>query len=108
MYLGRRVKARPEREFICRKAEVKLPLIVLRTCTCGVISHLYRNKLDVTERREGGPGGEGPLGAPPPTPLGPVKELFSGGFSAAYRGTIKCNFTAASQAGKGAFSAYFR
>ena len=37
-------------------------LIVLRTYTCGVISHLYRNKLDVTKRGEDGPGGEGPGG----------------------------------------------
>ena len=39
-----------KREFVCRGAEFKLRLIVLRTCTCGVISHLYRNKLDVAER----------------------------------------------------------
>ena len=51
-----------KREFICRGAEVKLRLIVLRTCTCVVISHLYRNKLDVAERGEEGPGGEGPGG----------------------------------------------
>ena len=39
-----------KREFVCRGAEFKLRLIVLRTCTCGVISHLYRNKVDVAER----------------------------------------------------------
>ena len=49
-----------KREFVCRGGEVKLRLIVLRTCTCGVISRLYREKLDVAERGEGGPGGEGP------------------------------------------------
>ena len=27
-------------------------LIVLRTCTCRVISHLYRNELNVAERGE--------------------------------------------------------
>ena len=48
-----------KREFVCREAEVKLRLIVLRTSTYGVISHLYRNKLDVAETGEGGPGGEG-------------------------------------------------
>ena len=42
-----------KREFVCRGAEFKLRLIILRTCTCEVISHLYRNKLDVTEREEG-------------------------------------------------------
>ena len=51
-----------KREFICRGEEVKLSLIVLRTCTCEVISHFYRDKLDVAERGEGGPGGEGPGG----------------------------------------------
>ena len=42
---------------VCRGAEVKLRLIVLRTCTCGVILHLHRNKLDVAER--GGRGSRG-------------------------------------------------
>ena len=28
-----------KREFVCRGVEVKLRLIQLRTCTCGVISH---------------------------------------------------------------------
>ena len=37
-------------------------LIIPRTCTCKVISHLYRDKLDVAEREGGGPGGEGPSG----------------------------------------------
>ena len=49
-------------EFVCRGAEVELRLIVLRTCTCGVISHLCHNKLDVVECRKGGPGGDGPGG----------------------------------------------
>ena len=40
-------------EFVCRGAEFKLRLIVLRTCTCGVISHLYRNKLDVAKGGRG-------------------------------------------------------
>ena len=51
-----------KREFICRGAELKLRLIVLRTGTCGVVSHLYCNKLDVAERGEVGPGREGPGG----------------------------------------------
>ena len=34
-------------------------LILLRTCTCWVISHLYRNKLGVAERGEEVPGGGG-------------------------------------------------
>ena len=42
-----------KREFVCREAVFKLRLIILRTCTCEVISHLYRNKLDVAERGEG-------------------------------------------------------
>ena len=36
-----------KRIFVCQEAEVELRFIVLGTCTCGVISHLYRNKLDV-------------------------------------------------------------
>ena len=47
-----------KREFVCRGAEVKLRLIVLRMCACGVLSHLYWG------RESGGesPGGrsEGP------------------------------------------------
>ena len=77
-------------------------LTELRTCTCGVISNLYRNKLDVAERGEGGLGGEGPGGKSggeppplPPTPEGLGAKPLLGGFSAARRGTIKCNFTAA-------------
>ena len=42
-----------KREFVRQEAEFKLRLIILRTCTCEVISHLYRNKLDVAERGEG-------------------------------------------------------
>ena len=59
-----------KREFVCRGAEFKLRLIVLRTCTCEVTSHLYRNKLDVAERGGRGLGGEasvGGLGARPPS-----------------------------------------
>ena len=37
-------------------------LIVLRTGTCGVILHLHRNKLDVAEKGEDGPGAEAPVG----------------------------------------------
>ena len=47
-------------KFVCRGEEVNLRLIVLRTCTCRIISHVHRNKLDVAERGEGGPGDEGP------------------------------------------------
>ena len=57
-----------KREFICQGAEVKLRLIIVRTCTCGVISHLYRNKLDVAERVDGGLAGEGSVGRSPPPP----------------------------------------
>ena len=53
---------RRKREFVYREAEFKLRLIIRRTCTGEVISHLYRNKLDVAERGERGPGGEGPSG----------------------------------------------
>ena len=77
-----------------------MSLIVLHTCTCEVI-HLYRNKLDVVDREEGGPGGEGPGsrsgggGGTSPNPgAGPLSE----GFSTARRGKIKCNFTAAPRA----------
>ena len=59
-----------KREFVCRGAEFKLRLIILRMCTCEVISHLYRNKLDVAQREERGPGGRKPQvevwGARPP------------------------------------------
>ena len=85
-------------------------LIVLRTCTRGVISHLYRNKLDVAERGEGGPGGEGPVessGGEAPS-RGSGAEPLSGGFSAARRGTIKCNFTVPLQAGKKRFLYLFQ
>ena len=47
-----------KREFVYREAEFKLRSIILRTCTCEVISHLYRNKLDVAERGGRGPGAE--------------------------------------------------
>ena len=40
-----------KREFVCRGAEVELRLIVLRTCTCEVISHPYRHKLEVDETK---------------------------------------------------------
>ena len=53
-----------KREFVCRGVGVELRLIVLRTCTCGVISHVYLNKLDVAERGKEGPRGEGPGGRP--------------------------------------------
>ena len=85
-------------------------LIVLRTCTCGVISHLYRNKIDVAERGEGGPGGECPgsrSGGEAPS-RGPGAGPLSGGFSAARRDTIKCNFTAGLQAGKERFLCLFQ
>ena len=97
-----------KREFVCRGVEVKLRLIVLRTCACGLIPHLYRNKPDVVEREEGGPGSEssgGRSGGEAPT-RGPGAEPLSGGsggFSAVRHGTMKCNFTAAPQAGKERF-----
>ena len=49
----------------------------------------------------GGLGGEAP-------PQGPGAEPLSGSFSAARRGTIKCNFTAAPQAGKEPFFCLFQ
>ena len=77
-------------------------LIVLRTGTCGVILHLHRNKLDVAEKGEDGPGAEAPVGGlgggGEASPRG-IRVLL-GGFSAARHGTIKCNFTATPQAGK--------
>ena len=58
--------------------------IILRTCTCEVISHLYRNKLDVARREGRAPGDKGPSGRSgseaPPRGLG--AEPLSGGFSA--------------------------
>ena len=75
-----------KREFVCQWAEVKLRLIVLRTCTCGVISHLYRNKLDVIERGEGGSGAKALVGGlrrdppPPPPPPGSRSGSLFGGF----------------------------
>ena len=101
-----------KREFVYRGAEVELRLIVLRTCTCGVISHLYRNKLDIAERGERGSGGEGFGGrsrgqAPPPSRPEARADPLSGGFFAARRGTIKCNFIAAPQAGKERFLCLF-
>ena len=83
---------RRKREFVYREAEFKLRLIIRRTCTGEVISHLYRNKLDVAERGERGPGGEGPSGRSGGGG-GQGRSLFRGGFSAVRRGTIKCNFT---------------
>ena len=50
-----------KRESVCRRAEVKLRLIVLRACRCGVIPLLYRNKLNVTERKEGVQGAKTPV-----------------------------------------------
>ena len=82
----------------------------MRTCTCGVISHLYRNKLDVAEKGKEGPGAKalvGRLRAVTP-PQGPGTEPLSGGFSAARRRTTKCNFTANPQAGKKRFLCLFQ
>ena len=83
---------------------------MLRTCICEVISHLYRNKLDVAQRGKGVQGAKAPvrgLGDEPLPPGGPGAEPLSGGFSAARRGIIKCNFTAAPRAGKGRFLCLF-
>ena len=90
-----------KREFVCRETEVKLRSIVLRMWTCRVISHLCRNKLDVAERGKGVQGAKAPVGGLPPPPC------VLGAFSAARRGTIKCNFTAAPKAGKERFSCLF-
>ena len=100
-----------KREFICWGAEVKLRLIVLRMCKCGVISHFYRKKLDVAERGEGGPGSESSgwrASPPPPIPRGSGVESLSGGFSVPHRGTAKCNFTATPQTGKECFFCLFQ
>ena len=48
----------------------------------------------------------GGLGATPPPR--PGAEPLSRGFSVAHRGTIKCNFTAAPQAGKERFLCLFQ
>ena len=50
-----------KREFVCQEEEVKLRLIVLRTCICGVMSHPYHNKLDVAERRKRVQGAKAPV-----------------------------------------------
>ena len=76
----------------------------------GNITHLYRNKLYVAERRVWGPADEGAggrSGGRCPSP-GSKGGTLSGGFSAARRGTIKCNFTAAPQAGKERFLRLFQ
>ena len=49
-----------------------------------------------------------PKGAKPPPPSGSGVAPLSGGFSAARRGTTKCNFTATPQAGKERFSCLFQ
>ena len=60
-----------KREFVCREAELKLRLIILRTCTCKVISYLYRNKLDIAGREEGVQGAKAPVrGLEGEAPLG--------------------------------------
>ena len=43
-------KGKRKREFVYRGAKVKLRLIILRACTSGLISHLYRKKLHVSEK----------------------------------------------------------
>ena len=82
-------------------------LIVLRTCTCGVTSPLYSNKLDFAERGGMGSRGRRPRWEVCP-PSGPGAKPLSGVFSAVRRGTIKCNFTATPQAGKERFSCLFQ
>ena len=52
--------------------------------------------------------GEGPGGWSGGGGLDPKAESVSEGFSAARRGTIKCNFTAAPQAGKERFFCPFQ
>ena len=66
-----------KREFVWRGAKFKLRLIILRTCTCEVISHRYRNKLDVAQREGRGPGDGGPSGRSggPGPPRGPFREV---------------------------------
>ena len=99
-----------KRKFVWRAAKVKLRSIVLRTYTCGAISHRYRNKRDVAERGEGAPEGEGPGGRSEwrgPSPWSRGGTPF-GGFSTARRGTIKCKFTAAPQVGKKRFLCLFQ
>ena len=100
-----------KREFICWGAEVKLRLIVLRMCKCGVISHFYRKKLDVAERGEGGPGSESSGWRASPPPQSPGVQGWS-----PFRG-VSLSLIAVQQSaillplrrqGKSAFSAYFR
>ena len=93
-----------KREFVYQEEEVKLRLIVMRTCICDVISHPYHNRLDVAERWNRVQGMKAPvagLGGEVP-PRGPGAEPLSG-ISVTCRGKIKCNFTAAPQAGKERF-----
>ena len=96
-------------EFVCQDEEVKLHLIVLRTCICGVISHPYHYELDVAERGKRVQGAKAPvagLGGEVP-PRGPGGRAPLEDFSVACRGTIKCNFTAPPQAGKQRFLCLF-
>ena len=67
-----------KRKFVCRGAKIKLRSIVLHTCTCKVISHLYRNKLDVDKRGEGGPGSGGRSGKRGPFPRSGGGAPFGG------------------------------
>ena len=74
-----------------------------------VISHLYLNKFDVAHRGEEIQGAKAPMGSlgGEASARGPGEEPFSGGFSAARRGSIKYNFTAAPRAGKERFLCLF-
>ena len=54
---------REQKAPISAEKRKSLRLVVLHTCTCRVISHLYRNKLDVAKKGKGGPRGEGPGGS---------------------------------------------
>ena len=83
-----------KREFVCRGAEVKL---YYSMCTCGVISHLYHNKLDVVERGEGDLGGNDPsarsswrASLPPGSRGGPPQK--GGGGRRPRPTTLKCKW----------------
>ena len=97
-----------KREFVCRGAEFKLRLIILRACTCEVISHLYRNNLDVANMGKGSRGrkpqwevwgARPPLGVQGRSPFRVVSLPL---------GTIKRNFTAAPRADKERFLCLFQ
>ena len=92
------------KQYDCLGAGVKLRFILLRTCTCVVILHLYRNKLDVAERGSRGRRSRLEVWGVRPFLWGPGVKPLSG----VSLPLVKCNFTAAPQAGKQRFLCLFQ